>query len=118
MKTRQGFKLLVILCTLFTVLPMRANELIDPTRPANKHKIKSSDHVGAVHRGWTLESTLVAPNRRVAVINGKLLSEGESVEGAIIIKIGKLEVLIQTPSRRMTLQLLPDIVKIQPEDKD
>ena len=118
MKIRHGFKLLLVLCTLLSVLPIWANVLIDPTRPATKQKTTSSVHVGGAHRSWTLESTLVAPNRRVAVINGKLVSEGESVEGALIIKIRKLEVLIQTPSRRMTLMLLPDIVKQQPKDKD
>lgn len=114
MPIKQGFRLLLILYTLLSVFPNYASVLIDPTRPTTRNKTTSPDPVGAALRVWTLESTLVAPDRRVAVINGRLVSEGESVDGARIIKIRKLDVLIQTPSRRMTLQLLPDIVKKQP----
>lgn len=114
MAIKQGFNLLLILCSLLTALSLCASVLIDPTRPTTRHKTTTSDNVGAVVRSWKLESTLVAPDRRVAVINGKLVSEGESVDGARVIEIRKLDVLVQTPTRRMTLQLLPDIVKKNP----
>lgn len=104
-------QLLLTLFSLVTALPLNADVLDDPTRPPTKQAPTSSKPVAAPVRSWKLESTLVASDRRVAVINGMLVGEGESVDGARVIKIHNLNVLIQTPTRRMTLQLLPDITK-------
>lgn len=112
MAIKHGLLLPPILCTLLTASSLCAGDLIDPTRPINtKIKTTSTKAVSAVHRSWTLESTLVAHDRRVAVINGKLVSEGDTVDGARVIKISKLDVVVKTSGKRMTLQLLPDIVK-------
>ena len=111
MVIKQGSSLLLIMCSLLCALSLSADVLFDPTRPATKQKSTTSNSVGAVVGSWKLESTLVASDRRVAVINGKLVSEGESVDGAHVIQIRKLNVLIQTPTKRMTLQLLPNIIK-------
>lgn len=104
--------MLLTLCATLAGLPANGSTLIDPTRPARTHRF--SPGPGGAHSGWTLDSTLVAPDRRVAVINGKRASEGESVDGARVIEIHKLDVLIRADGKRMTLQLLPDIVKKQP----
>ncbi len=88
-----------------------ASALSDPTRPANRDTAGSVRKVMPDNRAWVLSSTLVAPQRRVAVINGRLVSEGELVDGAKVIEIRKLKVLIQVPGRRITLQLLPDTLK-------
>lgn len=94
-------------------LPMltRADVLVDPTRPPVRAEQEKPAPAIAERRSWALESTLVSPERRVAVINGKLVSEGESVDGARVIAIRKRDVLLSAQGRRMTLQLLPDIVK-------
>ena len=113
MPLRTGTRIALALCATLTALPVPGSALIDPTRPAS-HGQAAAAHAGESRRGWTLDSTLVAPDRRVAVINGKRVSEGESVDGARVIEIRKLDVLIQADGRRMTLQLLPDIVKKQP----
>lgn len=113
MSIKQCSSVLLILYMSYSPLTVCASELIDPTRPATRLETSSPTRVAAP-RSWTLESTLVAADRRVAVINGKLVSEGESVDGARVVEIRNLDVLIQTASRRMTLQLLPDIVKKSP----
>ena len=92
-------------------LPLGADELIDPTRPPHTEKAGASTKGGASPRGWTLQSTLVAPRRRVALINGELVSEGDSIDGAGVLEIREHDVLIQTPSGRRVLQLLPDILE-------
>ena len=89
-----------------------ATALMDPTRPyaTGWHDSRPGQTSGS----WVLHSTLVSPSRRVAVINGIHVTEGESVGNATILKIRKLHVLLQTPDKRITLQLLPDIVRKQP----
>lgn len=91
-----------------------AGELIDPTRPRIGVETSPAERKAVARPVWTLESTLVADDRRVAVINGELVSEGESVGGARVIEIRELDVLVQTPRGRMTLRLLPDVVKERP----
>ncbi|HUT40988.1 MAG TPA: hypothetical protein VM011_06550 [Gammaproteobacteria bacterium] len=113
MPLRTGTRFALALYATLTALPVPGSALIDPTRPAS-HGQAAAAHAGEPRRGWTLDSTLVAPDRRVAVINGKRVSAGESVDGARVIEIRKLDVLIQADGRRMTLQLLPDIVRKQP----
>lgn len=85
--------------------------LADPTRPWNTgwHKQQKTRSNGS----YTLNSTLVSNTRRVAVINGQNVSEGETVGNATVIKIGKYDVLLQSPNRQIRLKLLPDIVKNQ-----
>lgn len=83
--------------------------LADPTRPwktAGYHRQQASS-AGS----YTLSSTLVSSTRRVAVINGQHVTEGETVGDATVLKIRKQDVILQSPHRRITLKLLPDIVK-------
>lgn len=91
-----------------------ANTLADPTRPANAALYSPARLQGTGHNSWVLNSTLIAADRRVAVINGEHVSEGESVGNATVIRIRKLEVLIQVAGKRINLKLLPDIVNILP----
>lgn len=111
MPSRDRYLLAFWACLLPVML--HAGALVDPTRPAGAAYAPAARAQTARH-GWRLDSTLVAPDRRVAVINGRHVSEGESVDGARVIEIRPLNVLIQAPGRRMTLQLLPDIVQQQP----
>jgi len=113
MRLVNGLGIWLLMCVLLIARPVGGTALIDPTRPASPHR-RSSDDPVRNQGGWRLDSTLVAPDRRVAVINGKQVSEGESVDGARVIAIHQLEVRIQAPGRRMTLQLLPDILDKQP----
>lgn len=101
------------LCLLSGTLPVTAGALVDPTRPAAPGRPTPAVSTAPRHV-WTLDSTLVAPDRRVAVINGTRVSEGEVVDGARVIEIRELDVVIQTAGRRLTLNLLPDIVQRQP----
>lgn len=83
--------------------------LSDPTRPWQSSGYQQQRPQTAV--SYTLNSTLVSSTRRVAVINGQHVSEGETVGNAIVVKIGKYDVLLQSPDRQINLKLMPDIVK-------
>jgi sRNA-binding protein len=86
-----------------------AATLSDPTRPYStaRHEPRQTQPAGS----YVLNSTLVSPHRRVAVINGLHVTEGETVGDATVLEIHKQDVLLQSPNRRITLQLLPDIVR-------
>ncbi|MGD2111867.1 MAG: general secretion pathway protein GspB [Gammaproteobacteria bacterium] len=113
MPAPRRFRSWLALCALLAAPPAGAGALVDPTRPASLDPTATL-HTGAPRRGWTLDSTLVAPDRRIAVINGKRVAEGESVDGAQVIQIRQLDVLLQAGGRRVKLRLLPDIVQEKP----
>ena len=56
---------------------------------------------------WQLTSTLLSDQRRVAVINGRSLRPGESVDGARLVSVGPRQAVIRAGGRLHTLRL-PD----------
>lgn len=55
-----------------------------------------------------LESVLIAPDRRIAVINGQQVVVGARIAGGEVVRISETEVVIRGADRSQTLKLLPD----------
>ena len=105
---------ITVIGMLVLVPPLIAGALLDPTRPTTTALFLAPTASRPVTDKWTLNSTLIANDRRVAVINGTHVSEGESIDGARVLKIRNTAVLIQAPGRQITLQLIPDTLKMRP----
>ena len=101
---RHGLLLLVL--TLSAPAPAMA-DLADPTTPAT-HASPAQPGTGQ----WVLHSTLIGPERRDAVINGRLVRVGDRIAGARVARIEAGEVLLDTPGQRVQLRLLPDTLRI------
>ena len=97
-----------VVCLLLTCGSV-AGPLQDPTRPGSAAATIRTP--SSANNDWTLNSTLVGSGRRVAVINSQHVTEGDSIGTARVLRINKLDVLLDTPGGRKRLQLLPDIVK-------
>mgnify|MGYP001826217213 FL=1 len=87
--------------------------LTDPTRPTDP-----AAYFGAGNNtdssAWALQSILFASDRRIAVINGTRVKEGDRIGSARVVRIRDSQVLLDTGGRRLTLQLLPQTVKVRP----
>ncbi|NNG12154.1 MAG: hypothetical protein HKM88_02785 [Halobacteria archaeon] len=105
---------ITLLGLLVLVPPLMAGALLDPTQPTRAALFLAPTASRPVADKWTLNSTLVANDRRFAVINGTHVSEGESIDGARVLRIRNTDVLIQAPGRQITLQLIPDTLKMRP----
>lgn len=103
-------KVILVLGVISLMPLVLATSLEDPTRPNNHSAFAITPVPGAKKDDWKLHSTLIAPDRRIAVINGEQVSEGGSVNGAKVLQIRHSSVLIQTRDRDFTLHLFPDIV--------
>lgn len=83
--------------------------LPDPTRPPAEAGMVGA--VAAVASGPVLQSVKIAPGRRMAVISGQLLAEGDRFGEAKLISIAEGEVVLSGPEGRQTLRLFPDVEK-------
>lgn len=86
------------------------SDVRDPTAPLG--------HIsgGAVNseQQFTLNSILVSPQRKVAIINGSVLREGQVVPGSDDVKVQKISsqtVVLQQTNKTWVLKLLPDVVR-------
>jgi MSHA biogenesis protein MshK len=63
-----------------------AEELVDPTRPADVMPLMIG---GASGSGGTFElnSVLISPERRIAIVNGIRVKQGDQIDGAEVLEI-------------------------------
>lgn len=97
---------------MMTLLVMPAQAAIeDPTRPPGMNMVTTpSDAIKSGPR-WVLTSTLVSAGRRTAVINDRVVSKGDRVNGATVIDIQPSRVRLSASGRDVTLVMLKRNVK-------
>jgi MSHA biogenesis protein MshK len=88
---------------------LAAEILPDPTRPAAEAGLAGD--VAIAPSGPVLQSVMIRPNRRTAVISGQLLAEGERFGDAKLVKVSEGEVILVGPEGRQTLKLFPGVEK-------
>lgn len=84
--------------------------LSDPTRPPD-FTPRSAGAGPSAPAGPVLQSTLVAPNRKTAIISGKQVQIGDTFQGAVITDITAYEVRMSRGGRETRLRLLPKLTK-------
>jgi MSHA biogenesis protein MshK len=82
----------------------------DPTRPPGAGA-QAEAGGGDTALGPRLQSVLIAPNRRVAVIDGQAVPLGGHYGDGRVIRITENEVVLQAGEERRTLKLFPDVDK-------
>lgn len=87
-----------------------ANELRDPTRPL--HFSQSVNSTGQEIK-LELNSILVGPNRKIAIINGQALTQGQMLTGTgyRLASIQKNSVTLTSGEARRTLTMVESRVK-------
>lgn len=94
-----------LLAALMPVDKSSAASLQDPTRPPQRFVTPVAPESVAINN-WHLGSILIAPQRRVAVINGCALSVGDQVHGAKVVAIEPDQVRLRQGRREIVLVLL------------
>jgi len=83
-----------------------AEDLVDPTRPPTGFGQSSFD---AVPVGPVLQSILISPSRRVAIISGKTLKVGDKFGDAQVVAISENDVVLRTGKGQQVLKLYPSL---------
>jgi len=106
----------LLLCLAGTAAAQRET-LVDPTRPpmaAGESRAKEP----AALPGPRLQSVLISPTRRVAVISGSTVVQGGKYGGATVTSITEGAVLLRYADRKETLYLIPDAIKRERRAED
>ena len=90
-----------------------ANALRDPTQPTDPALYFGYSDSQTVD-GWSLQSILSSPERRIAIINGTRVREGDRIGSARVVRIHDSHVLLNTGNQTLTLHLLPESIKVRP----
>jgi hypothetical protein len=97
---------LLFFLTIFWQVNAYAEELTDPTRPPGMKMPGSGAGTISAPR-WILSSTLIAPSRRLATLNGKTVSVGEQVNGAEVTSIEPARVTLREGGKAVVVELSP-----------
>ncbi len=78
--------------------------MTDPTRPPNATEVAGGP---AVPAGPQLQSVLISPDRRLAVISGETVRQGAMIGDAKVVRIGETEVMLRRGEQTEVLKLTP-----------
>lgn len=109
----------VSLLVLLAAVPVMAELLSDPTRPPGE-----AGEIGleAEAAGPVLQSVILGPGRKSAVINGQVVALGQRVGDHVLVQVNERAVVLQNPQgERTSLELHPAVTKVlsvkKPEKK-
>ena len=99
------------LALILMITAAQAASFADPFRPP-----REAEQAGAADRAipaaaTRLESVLIAPDRRIAVINGQQYTEGARFGSGRVVRISEGEVVIRHADRDEALKLFPQGIK-------
>lgn len=102
-------KCLLALPLLGIMMAADAAELVDPTRPS--YIGATQQQTGPRAPSWQVESIIVSPTRRLAVINGRVVGVGDRVNGAKVTEILPYEVRLEYQGEVRRVSLVATRVK-------
>jgi MSHA biogenesis protein MshK len=103
---------LTVLWCAFALFPAAAGAqaFSDPTRPpANFGGASDPDADGG--GGTVLQSVIISPTGKAAIISGVVVKLGEKYGDAVLVKVAESEVVLKTGTTSQTLKLLPGVEK-------
>lgn len=89
---------------------VQAQALRDPTRPPGASGVRiAPGERTAPTGGLQLQSILISPERRAAIISGQVVRLGELVQGHRLVAIGEGDVVLRMDGKSRTLRLFPAV---------
>ena len=78
----------------------------DPTQPSTLSAVEAG-----VPSGPRVESILIAPDRRLAVIDGQQVTVGSRLGSGTVMRISETEVVVSGTEGERTLKLFPEVAR-------
>ena len=108
-------RFIIALCSLLATVHCYAEELSDPTQPPSGIYGASNGQDAALERKIIspsnngLQSIIISPERRAAIINGKTVELGETIGKAKLVEVSASGVVLQNARGRRVLALFPGV---------
>lgn len=85
----------------------------DPTRPPAGFEsgMTTGDAAGDGSDGMKLQSVLISPTHKAAIISGVMVKLGEKYGDAVLVKVAENEVVLKSGGLRQVLKLYPGVDK-------
>ncbi len=84
----------------------------DPTRPPSGFGAGGADaDIADTGGGMTLQSVMISPAGRAAIISGVTVKLGEKYGDAVLVKVAESEVVLKTGTTSQVLKLYPGVEK-------
>ena len=108
-------RLIALLAVLACAAPAAAQSgpLADPTRPADASSFMTSagpQDAGAP-AGPRLQSVLISPDRKLAIIDGETVALGGKLGDATLVRITETDVTLRRGAEVTTLELYPGVMR-------
>ena len=108
----RSFLMLALLCGLGMVPSARA-ELGDPTRPPDVSTVSAESlESGEGDAPFRVSSILIAPGRKIAIVNDSRVEIGDEVGGATVSEINAHAVLLEMAGEKLELRISGKPVKV------
>jgi MSHA biogenesis protein MshK len=88
-----------------------AQVTIDPTRPPSGYATAAPEPSGDAAGTLTLQSVLISPSQKAAIISGVTVKLGEKYGDAVLVKVAENEVVLKSAGASQVLKLYPGIEK-------
>ena len=102
---------ILTLAAVLLVAPMLANAqetLRDPTRPWSARSVAAAVATGtATTSSFKVTAIFTSDKRRIAIVNGRRVSEGDRVDGAIVVEIRTDDLRLDLNGKTITSRVLP-----------
>jgi MSHA biogenesis protein MshK len=97
------------LCLALLGSPAPAQPIADPTRPPEG--FAAEDPTAAEAGAPVLQSVLLSPTRKAAIINGRLVRLGEKWGDAVLVRVSENEAVLKSGEAIQVLKLHPRVEK-------
>ena len=96
----RNLTIVVLMLTSVASISLGDEFLRDPTRP-----YKASESYTAASPRFAVNAIIVSADRRVAIVNGRRVGVGGSIDGATVISIEKNQLILEKNGKRITAGL-------------
>jgi MSHA biogenesis protein MshK len=103
---------LVVLVGALSGASAGAQILVDPTRPPTPVVTQSPESATS---GIQLQSVMISPTRRSAIINGVTVELGGKYGDAVLMRVAEDQVLLKSGTSQQVLRLHPAVEKVGPK---
>ena len=102
--------LMGMIAVMGTMNPAWSQGLVDPTRPPPGYA-SGDPEVGAPTGGPVLQSVMISPAGRSAIISGEVVRLGQKYRDAVLVRVAENEVVLKGGDGTQVLKLYPGVEK-------